>query len=103
MRPFSLTARHAAGLAAVPLALALPAPALAQPLPLARRTGGVLIGDQALDRVFLARDLSGNGTARDPGEVTIFLDASNHSSLPSPTGNVFAIFAAINGDVFIAD
>src|SRR5262245_50377821 len=75
----------------------------AQPMPIAKRTYGLLASDTNLHALYLLRDLDGNGTATDPGETTVFFDGSNLSGLPAPTGNVFVIAQAIDGSIYFGD
>ncbi len=76
---------------------------LAGPMPPARRTAGILVADTTLDAVYLCRDLNGNGNAMDPGEATVYFDATNASGLGVPTGSVFALFQSCDGTVYVAD
>jgi hypothetical protein len=75
----------------------------AGPMPIPRRTAGILAADLTLDAIYLVRDLTGDGDGNDPGEATVFLDASNASGITAPTGSVFALFQAVDGTVYIAD
>lgn len=65
--------------------------------------GGLLIGDQSLDQIALARDLNGDGDANDTGEMTVYFDGSNNAGLSSPTDNVFTIHQASSGYQFFGD
>jgi len=62
-----------------------------------------LFADQTTDQVLFSTDLNGDGDANDPGEIGVFFDGANNGDLPSPTGNVFAMTQAENGDVYIGD
>jgi hypothetical protein len=77
--------------------------ALAQPAPLDNRIGGIFVGDQSLDQVFITRDLNGDGDVGDPGEATVFFDETNASGLPSPSGSPFSIFQAADRTVYLTD
>jgi hypothetical protein len=77
--------------------------ALAQPVELSRRTGGVIVGDISLDAIYMTRDLNGDGDATDSGESWVYFDATNHTGIPSPTGSVSAVFQSRSGHVFAAD
>jgi hypothetical protein len=76
---------------------------LAQPLPFAQRTGGVLVSDLNLDGIYLARDLTGDGTAQQPGEITLFFNATNTSGLTNPTDAVLSMTVGIDGSAYAAD
>ncbi len=79
------------------------ATSLAQPIPPELRTGGMLVSDQGLDAVYRLVELSGDDDADDPGEVTVYFDATNQSGIGATTASVFSIFASACGEVFIAD
>ncbi|MEM9782188.1 MAG: Ig-like domain-containing protein [Pseudomonadota bacterium] len=64
---------------------------------------GVLVGDQRTDQLLLLRDLDRDGSASDPGEITVFFDGTNASGLPSPTANVFSVAQASDGAVYMGD
>lgn len=65
--------------------------------------GAIFLGDQRLDKIFVTQDLTGDGDANDPLEVSVYFDETNASGLSSPTGNVFTIFQSTNGSVFYGD
>jgi hypothetical protein len=73
------------------------------PMPLHRKTAGVLVSDLANDRLLYVRDLDGDGVATGTGEVSVFFDASNASGISTPTGAIFCIYQAANGTVYIGD
>ncbi|MGQ0627798.1 MAG: EF-hand domain-containing protein [Phycisphaerales bacterium] len=93
-------------LSATACALTL-APALAQPLPLADRTRGVLVADLTGDLIYHAEDLNGDGDTLDVvagiPERQVFLAGGNASGVPNPTGAVFALFVAADGSVYSTD
>ncbi|MCC6320543.1 MAG: hypothetical protein IT438_03800 [Phycisphaerales bacterium] len=82
---------------------ALAGGAMAGPMPVARRTVGVLVSDTTLDAVYLARDLTGDGDARDTDETTVFFDATNASGVGAPTGQITAMYQRADGTVFLGD
>jgi hypothetical protein len=41
----------------------------AQPAPSSARTGGMLVGDSTLQRVYRVQDLNGDNNGNDPGEA----------------------------------
>ena len=77
--------------------------ASAQPMPVERRSYGVLAADTQLDAIVLLRDLTGDGDALDAGESSVFFDASNASNIPNPTGSVFVITQAADGSIYFGD
>jgi hypothetical protein len=86
------------------LALAtLAGAAAAQPMPVERRTFGLLASDTQLEAIFLLRDFNGNGTATDVDETTVYVDATNLSGEAQVSGNVFAIVQAIDGSVYVGE
>ncbi len=72
------------------------------PMPVARRTAGLLVADLSLNAIFLCRDLNSNGNANDPGETTVFVDGSNAAGL-NCTGGVFSMYQSIDGTVYFGD
>jgi len=60
-------------------------------------TGAIFLGDQRLEKIFLTRDLTGDGDANDPLETTVYFDGTNASGIAEPTGNVFTLFQARGG------
>ncbi len=64
---------------------------------------GLLLGDQTADKIFLLRDLNGDGDATDDGERVVFFDAANQSGLAAPAGNIFAIHQSTDGAVYVGD
>ncbi len=83
------------------------ADALAQsstaPMPIFRKTAGVIVSDIANDRLLYVRDLNGDGVATGAGEISVFFDASNASALPAPSGAIFSIYQAADGTVYVGD
>ena len=78
---------------------------LAQPMPLARRTGGILVCDSQGDKLSLLRDVDGDGTINtsDPLEHIDFFSAANQSGLLSPVANPTAIMQTADGTVYVCD
>jgi Ca2+-binding RTX toxin-like protein len=62
-----------------------------------------LYGDQISEKVFLLKDLNGDGDTLDAGEIGVYFDATNESGLPAPSENVFAIHQAENGAVYLSE
>ncbi len=73
------------------------------PMPIFRKTAGVIVSDLANDRLLYVRDLNGDGFATGAGEVSVFFDASNASGLPAPSGAIFSIYQAADGTVYVGD
>ena len=73
------------------------------PMPIFRKTAGVIVSDIANDRLLYVRDLNGDGVATGAGEVKVFFDASNASGLPAPSGAIFCIYQAADGTVYVGD
>jgi hypothetical protein len=71
---------------------------LADKPPLAKRVGGLLVGDQDLDGIYLTRDLNGDGDADDPDEATLYYQDPNFA-----TNNVNSIFQSASGEIYYAD
>jgi len=71
------------------------------PMPFFRRTAGWLAADTTLAKVYLCRDLNGNGTFTDPGEVTVFFDGTNASGLVNGTTSMLSLYQAADGTVYI--
>ncbi len=71
---------------------------LAEKPPLAKRVGGLLVGDQTLDAIYLTRDLNGDGDADDPDEASIYFQDPNLA-----TANVNSIFQSASGEIFYAE
>src|SRR5262245_15719193 len=65
--------------------------------------GQVLYGDQLEDSVYLLTDLNADGDAADAGEHNVFFNGANASGLVNPTTNVFDVFQASNGSVYVAE
>ena len=74
--------------------------ASAQPSP---SMGGIFVGDQGLDQIYLSKDLNRDGDAADPGELSIYFDGTNASGFDNPTGNVFTIFQSQSGFQYFGD
>lgn len=93
------------GVNAVGLLLLVGTECLAQPMPLARRTDGILVCDSQGDRLSLLRDVDGNGSINttDPLEYIDFFSAANLSGLPSPVANPTAILQVADGTVYVCD
>ena len=92
-------------LPAVLLAFAVCSTAHAQsataPMPFYRKTAGWLVSDTAAKKIFLCRDLNGNGSFADPGEVTVFFDGTNASGVAANcTDSVFTMYQASDGTVY---
>jgi len=66
-------------------------------------TGAIYVADQTLDKLLLTQDLTGDGDANDPLEVSVFFDETNASGLAAPTGNIFTVEQAADGSVFYGD
>lgn len=98
-----MAANRLTWLASATLLFAASSSASAQPMPLNLRTGGLLVSDTAIAKVYLLRDLDNDDDALDPGEISVFFDGANDSGLPAPTGNVFVIFQSVTGHVFLGD
>jgi hypothetical protein len=90
------------------VALCAASSALAQsdtsPMPFSRRAAGWLVSDTNLKKVYLCRDLNGDGTFNQPGEVTVFFDGANAAGLPANAADaVFSMYQAANGTVYIGN
>jgi hypothetical protein len=83
--------------------LLISSPAAAGPMPIARRTAGILASDSTLGVVYLVRDLNADNDANDPGEVSTFLDATNAAGLGAITGSAVALFQTCDGTVYVCD
>jgi len=77
--------------------------AMADPMPIARRTAGIIVSDITLDKLYLVRDLNGDGEANDAGEATVFFDGTNAAGFPTPAGTIFALYQRSDGTVFAPD
>ncbi len=81
--------------------------ACAQAIPVGKRDRGLLISDLAEDRIFLCRDLNGDGDATDqtgaPPETIEFAGPGNASGLAVPCGAVLALFESNDGSVYWAN
>jgi len=89
----------AAVLASAGLAQAL----LAQSIPVPRRTGGLLVSDLVGDKIYLCRDLNGDGDALDAGEINVWLDNANAGGFLLVTGAVLSILPSYDGSVYFSD
>ena len=65
--------------------------------------GGIFVGDQELDQIYLSKDLNRDGDAADPGELSVYFDGTNASGFDNPTGNVFTIFQSQSGFQYFGD
>lgn len=54
-------------------------------------SGAIFLADQTLDTLYLTQDLSGDGDANDPLEVSVYFDGTNASGLSDPTSNIFTV------------
>ncbi|MBY0310559.1 MAG: hypothetical protein K2W85_00665 [Phycisphaerales bacterium] len=72
------------------------------PMPIARRTAGILVADLTLNAIYLCRDLNNNGNANDLGEITVFVDGTNAAGLLG-TGAVFSMYQSVDGTVYFGD
>jgi len=93
----SRTQHLAAGLVVVGI-ICLSVGALADRPPLDKLVGGVLVGDQDLDSIFLTRDMNGDGDADDDGEALVYYHDPNYA-----TNNLSTIFQSDSGCIFYAD
>jgi alpha-tubulin suppressor-like RCC1 family protein len=66
-------------------------------------SAGVLLADQAGDRIDLLRDLNGDGDAADAGERTLFFGDGAASGFAAPTTNPFVLMTAADGAAFVGD
>ncbi len=84
----------------IPSTLALAQASSTAPMPLYRRTAGWLAADTGTSKIFLCRDLDGDGRFVTAGEVTIFLDNSNASGLTAATNSLLTMYQAADGTVY---
>ncbi len=93
----------AAGIAACSATSVL-AQSTTAPMPFSRRTAGWLVSDLNMKKVYLCRDLSGDGTFNQPGEVVIFFDGTNLGGQPTNcTDSVFSMYQSARGTVYIGN
>ncbi len=71
---------------------------LAEKPPLDARVGGVLVGDQSMDAIYLTRDLNGDGDASDLNEAIVYYQDPN-----GYTNDVDTIFQSTDGRIFYGD
>jgi hypothetical protein len=71
---------------------------LADKPPLDKRVGGLLVGDQTLDAIYLTRDLNGDGDADDPNEASLYYQDPNDA-----TNNLSTILQSAFGYVLYGD
>ncbi|WP_052265451.1 calcium-binding protein [Ruegeria sp. ANG-R] len=64
---------------------------------------GLLLGDQRADKLYLLRDLNGNGDALDAGERITFFDGTNAGGYADPTSNIFGVFQDDSEFVYFGD
>ena len=95
--------RSTIGIACLALTTLGSAAASAQPMPVERRGYGLLAADTQLESIYLLRDLNNNSVATDPGETSVFLDASNASGFPLASASVFAMTQAIDGSIYVGE
>lgn len=90
-------------LAAVLVSAGLAPSLMAQLIPVPRRTGGLLVSDLQGDKIYLCRDLNGDGDALDAGEINVWLDDTNAGGFLLVTGAVLSIAPSYDGSVFFSD
>jgi hypothetical protein len=74
------------------------------PMPFARKAAGWLVSDTNLKKIYLCRDLTGDGTFNQANEIAVFFDGTNAGGLPSNcTDSILSMYQAADGTVYIGN